>query len=70
MLIDQWLYLPQPGYGGAWCWTPVALRDRVTGRVFSLLVGLSNEDAARRWASARRGASGDDGTIRDTMARH
>ena len=53
MLIDQWLYLPQPGYGGAWCWMPVALRDRVTGRVFSLLVGLSNEDAARRWQAAR-----------------
>ena len=55
MLVgDGWLYLPQPGYGGAWHWTPVAYRDRLTGRLYPLLVGLTTDEAARQWDRAAR----------------
>ena len=54
MLIgDGWLYLQQPGYGGAWHWTPVAWCDKSTGRVYSLIGGLTNEQAVLEFTAAR-----------------
>ena len=63
MLIDQWLYLPQPGLHGEQHWTPVAWCDKSTGRVYSLIGGLSNEQATllyigaetRRWLASPEG---------------
>lgn len=64
MLIgDGWLYLSQPGYGGSCHWTPVAWCDKSTGRVYSLIGGLSNEQAivefrvalVRRWVRSPEG---------------
>ena len=44
--VGQWLYASQPGNLGAYAWAPVALVDRVTGRVYSVVPWLSNEQAA------------------------
>ena len=53
MLIDDgWLYLPQPCSNGSWRWTPIAWRDRSTGRVYSLIPGLSNQEAELQYVIA------------------
>lgn len=44
--IGQWLYLPFKGYAGAVTYAPAALIDRETGRVYSIIPGLSNDEAA------------------------
>ena len=54
MLIgDGWLYLQQPGLHGEQHWTPVAWCDKGTGRVYSLIGGLSNEQAVVEFTAAR-----------------
>lgn len=47
LIDEQWLYAPMRGGAGGVTLLPVALVDRITGRVYSLyLHALTNEQAA------------------------
>lgn len=56
LIDEQWVYAPFKGYAGAVTWAPIALVDRCTGKVYSLIRGLTNAEAAalvrgRGWGS-------------------
>lgn len=42
-----WFYASLPAGLGAYCWKPVALEDRITGKVYSLVPYLTNEQATK-----------------------
>lgn len=54
LVVDtHWLYYCHDGYGGGMYWAPVALRDRITHKVYPLVPNLPQALAEWGFSCAR-----------------